>query len=308
MNKNIAVCLYTYDRVDDVRINLEIIKDIWEKSNLFDTITIIHSYNGEENWYPKQYLEDTLIRIANRGHFFGASDLIESGINFIFNNNNSIDYIITLAADTWFLNPAFINNILEKMISENRQVAASCWGNPFDNDPMRMGLSTDFFIINKNWAKEYKLFPLHFDAFYKKYFEILAYEKKVIYLERVFSLHFFKSAQKYFGIKVPDHLLTYKKDELLYRILEREPVHNYYSDRIYRKDASFFEKMKKMFNLKSKGYRNMYWPSIPLLTHHDKYLKQKHLKNHTYPKSEFTLKFINSENLDYFNEYCIDYK
>ncbi len=303
MKPNIAVALYTFNRIDDVKINLEIINDIWKKSGLFENIYIVHSFNGKKNWYPKKYLEDKLIRLPNRGHFFGAADLIESGINYLNETDHPADYIVTLAADTWLLDPNFIHKIISQMISENKYVAASTWGNPFENDPMRMGISTDFFIVNNNWVKKYNLFPLKYDEFYKKYFEVLMFQKKVVYLERVFSLRLFQSAQKYFGKKYADHVLKRKKDELLYRIKEREPVHNYYKDRIYRPKAPLAVKIKRFFDIDFRQYRNMYWPSIQLLTHHNPITKQKHLQNHNYPQMKYTQKFIEAKNLDYFNNH-----
>lgn len=302
MKRNIAVAVYTYDRVDDARINFEIIRNIWEGSEYFKNVTIIHSYNGDLKWYPDQYLENKLIRIKNRGHYPGAADLIESGVNYVLNNKTEIDYVVTLAADTWILDPIFVHNIIEKMAVEGRYVAASCWGNPFENNPMKMGLSTDLFVIDTRWAKDCVLFPLNYDDFYKKYFEVLIFEKKIVFLERVFSLRFFQASQKHFGYMVSDYELAKKKDELLHRITEREPVHNYYPDLIYRKDAPLKVKIKKAFNIDSPGYRNMYWPKIGLLTHHDPIQKQKDLINHSYPNMKYTNKFVKSNNLDYYNK------
>ena len=301
MKLNIAVALYTFNRIDDVKINLEIIRDIWEKSGLFKKTYIVHSFNGKNNWYPQKYLEDKLIRIPNRGHFWGAADLIESGINFFNETNHSADYIVTLAADTWLLNPDYIHKIIKQMKSENKYVASSTWGNPFETDPIRMGMSTDFFIVNQKWSQKYNLFPLNYDEFYKKYFEVLMFQKKVVYLERIFSLRFFQSVQKYYGKKYADHTLTRKKDELLYRIKEREPVHNYFKDRVYRPQAPFQTKVKRFFNTDFRQYRNMYWPTIELLTHHDPVTKQKHLQNHNYPQMKYTKKFVEAKNLNYFN-------
>jgi hypothetical protein len=302
---NIAVAVYTYDRTDDARINFEIIRGIWEKSKLFNKILLIHTYNGKKEWYPNTYLEDKLIRIDNRGHFFGAADLIESGINLVSEKYKDIDYIVTIAADTWLLNVEFLHSVIENMYLNNKYVAASSWGNPFksNEDVTKTGISTDLFIVNRKWALDYKLFPLKFDEFYKRYYEVLAFMRIVIYVEKIFSLRFLESAQKYFGNSISDHELTNKKDELLYRIAEREPVHNYYSDLIYRPNAPYLVKLKRLLNIESYGYRNMYWPSIELLTHHDLITKQKHLRNHNYPDMEYTKKFINANNLDYFNKH-----
>jgi hypothetical protein len=189
------------------------------------------------------------------------------------------------------------------MKSKNKFVAASAWGSPFDNDPMKIGMSTDFFITDLKWAKKYDLFPLKYDQFYQKYFEVLMFQKKVVYLERVFSLRFFQSVQKYFGKKFADHTLTRKKDDLLYRISEREPVHNFYKDRVYRPKAPLSTRIKKFLDIDFRGYRNMYWPSIEMLTHHDPKTKQKHLRNHQYPQTKYTKKFLNSTNLEYFNNH-----
>lgn len=56
--KNIGVLIYTYNRIDDAMVNMDIIRNIWEKSKYFEDVKIIHSFNGEKSWYPKKELEE----------------------------------------------------------------------------------------------------------------------------------------------------------------------------------------------------------------------------------------------------------
>lgn len=59
--KKIGALIYTQDRVDDARINFEIVRNVWQKTKFFKSVEIVHSYNGKSEWYPKKYLEDVLV-------------------------------------------------------------------------------------------------------------------------------------------------------------------------------------------------------------------------------------------------------
>lgn len=77
--KNLGILIYTYNRIDDAKINMEIIKNVWQADDYFENLEIIHAFNGKKEWYEKKYLEDKLVRIRNTWHFQGASDLIDVG-------------------------------------------------------------------------------------------------------------------------------------------------------------------------------------------------------------------------------------
>src|SRR3972149_8871074 len=123
----IAVVISTYNRVDDAKINMEIIRAIWEKSNLFGNIKIIHSYNGKKQWYPEKYLEDSLVVTENKGHFHGAADLLDAGFLEIEKSEWNTDYAIFLAADTWLTKPAFILRLLNEIKEKNLYLATNTW-------------------------------------------------------------------------------------------------------------------------------------------------------------------------------------
>ena len=52
--KNIGVLIYTYNRVDDAKINMDIIRNVWEKSKYFENVKIIHSFNGGKKLVSKE--------------------------------------------------------------------------------------------------------------------------------------------------------------------------------------------------------------------------------------------------------------
>ena len=124
MKLKIGFLIYTYNRIDDAKINMEIIRDIWTKSKLFSDIRIVHAYNGEKEWHPKKYLEDDLIFMKNPGHFQGAAELIDAGIKKFQEKYKNIDYVIVTAPDTWLIRPEYINKII---INTECLAVANCY-------------------------------------------------------------------------------------------------------------------------------------------------------------------------------------
>ena len=78
-------------------------------------------------------------------------------------------------------------------------------------------------------------------------------------------------------------LLKKAADSLVYRMKDREPVHD----------------EKKLFGIK-KG-RKHYWKDIGLLTHHEPEPKQKILKQNNLSLGKFSSILIKSEDLSYYN-------
>lgn len=68
----IGCVIYTYNRINDARINQELTREILGKSKKLGGVFIVHAYNGEESFGYQRYLEDKLITLKNRGHFKGA--------------------------------------------------------------------------------------------------------------------------------------------------------------------------------------------------------------------------------------------
>jgi hypothetical protein len=282
---NIGVLIYSYDRLDDARINMEIIRHTWTQNQLFATIKIVHAFNGDQSWWREAYLEDDVVYLKNSGHLSGAENLVNEGLARFFSNFSNTDYIVVLASDTWLVKPEYVADVIHKMRSGRRFLATSAWGEPGNSDLFRCGMALDFFIIDAKWAKLNTLFPLRYTEFSSKYSELLAYMDMVPIPEGVFGLRFQQAIAR--ACPTPGEDRT--KDECLkhiHRMIEREPVH------ILNK-RRFWSKPEKV--------RVMYWPSIGLLTHHDPVKKQRVFRNLNVRCGGHGDRFMRADNLDYFN-------
>jgi len=205
--------------MDDCRIQQELSKSVYAK--VFGGVHLVHAYNGKPSFGYKKYLEDKLIKIKNRGHFQGASDLINSGLSY-FNDHRikGLRYVLVTAADTWLIKKDFLKNLIDKMQRENKVFAASSWGAAKAPDKMT-GFSTDFFIIDIGWNRKSGLFPLDYTGFKKRFANFFYLQYSQPTLEAAVQYAF----QKYFADLFMDNDLWRERDRHLRRISEREPVH-----------------------------------------------------------------------------------
>lgn len=157
----LAVLLITHNRIDDVKVSMEIVRRIWSKSPLLKNVEIYHAYNGEKENYPHKYLEDVLIYRPNLGHYFGAADLLDAGFSAISSSGKNYDYIFALSGDVWLTKPEKIEEILKKMKYKKYQLAATLWPNTFFIPTL---FATEFFIITQELAE--KAFPLRLEKFF----------------------------------------------------------------------------------------------------------------------------------------------
>lgn len=276
----IGVVIYTYDRVDDVKINMEIIRSLWSKLPIFSDATIVHAYDGQKSWYSKKYLENFLVRMKNPGHFQGASDLIDAGMKILIQKKD-IDYAVVLAADTWLLNPEYIANAIGRMREKDLYLATCPWGLPNRNDIRDVGVATDFFCLDIKWARKYKLFPLRYKEFYKKYGEYLLYKSgSNLMLEKLMLMRFMQATKR---MICSDNLYKAVAKEKIYWFSDREPIHSH-------------------INKRGLWVRKMRWDKIGLETSHDPLQKKKFLKKFDFIKGRNTKRLLGSKDLSYFNE------
>ena len=151
----LAVLLITYDRIEDVKISMKLIRKLWSQEKDLQDIDIYHAYNGEFKNYPKKYLENKLIRRPNPGHYQGAADLINAGIKEILNSQKNYDYVFIMSGDVWLIKPKNLTQILKTMSIKNYQMATSLWPDLFF---IPRYFSSEFFIIAPTLAQ--KIFPL----------------------------------------------------------------------------------------------------------------------------------------------------
>ena len=277
---NIAVVISTYNRVDDARINMEIIRNVWEKTNLFGKINIVHSYNGKKEWYLEKYLEDSLVVTENKGHFHGAANLLDAGFLEIERCKWDVDYLVFLAADTWITKPDFILSLLNEIKEEKLYLATNTWDAlPDKPGNVLKAMASDFFVLDYKWALDLNIFPLDYGKFKEKYEDLFYYQGGQIMVEKILMAHVFRAIHDQTNNDPELPALVKNKIKV---IEEREPVH---------------EKIDE----NGLWVRKMYWPKIGLITNHKSEEKKKILKDLGLNVGPNCKKLINSENLDYFN-------
>lgn len=147
MKNKIAILIRVYDRVEDLKYNLEIIRKTW---TLFNYHIIVVS-----NGYPsgfiidndcKQYIDDLIILEHNSGHKRGNSQLLLEGIKHIPAN---CKYTIILEADTWIYTDKVIARYIKLMNSKSDIIWCSAdW---YDKD---YALATDIAIISTAYINQ----------------------------------------------------------------------------------------------------------------------------------------------------------
>jgi len=276
----IGVLIYTYNRTDDAKINMEIIRSVWKKSKYLKNVKIVHSFNGEKKWYSKKYLEDDLVVMKNSWHFQGASDLIDIGIQTFQKKYKNIDYVIVLASDTWLIKSVYVEGILNKMKKDDLYLATCPWGLPKRNDIRDVGMAVDFFIIDLKWATKYKMFPINYFDFHRKYGELISYQRGGnVMLEKLAYARYLKA------LNMEENFGGVARKQAIRKLLDlkdRVPIHTHIDKQ------GFWE-------------RTMYWPKIGLLSHHDPVPKKEILKKNNIKDGGNIKKLLKSKNFLYFN-------
>lgn len=270
--------IYTYNKIDDARINQELSRGVLGGSEKLGGVYIVHVYNGDKKFGYEKYLEDELVKIKNRGHFQGAVDLINAGIKSISKRKN-IRYVLVTASDTWFIKREFIEDLIEKMQREDKYIATSAWGISKDDSIFKMGFSQDFFILDLEWNKKSKFYPIDYDKYLDKFLDIShAIGGTFLIPERAVGYYWLRY---WYGKGYKDNDLGKMAKEKILRIAEREPIH-------------LFDWSK----------RKMEWSELGLYTWHEADSKQKILKD---AKSnifigEYGNKLLYAKELSYFNK------
>jgi hypothetical protein len=276
------VLVYTHDRIDDARVNLEIIRHHWSTHPMFATTRIVHATNGKQSWYPNATIEDVLVRRRNTGHFRGASELIDAGIATFQKKYPDIDELVVLAADTWLLNPAYLAKIIDAM-DQKGQVLATCpWGLPNRDNLWEVGLAIDFFIVNMAWARRSKMFPLAYQRFYDSYGEFLLYQRgSQVMPEKVLLLRFVQALRRQ---GMTENTSKIETEARIYRLRDREPVHTHE-------------------DLQGLWIRRVEWKKMGLTTSHDPTVKKKFLQQFRIRGGKNIRRLLQSSDLGYYNQH-----
>lgn len=147
MKEKVAVLIRVYDRVEDLKYNLQIIRDTW--SHFIYYIIVVS--NGYPDGYviddtSKQKIDKLLVLEFNSGHKKGNSQLLIEGVKYIPSDCN---YTIILEADTWIYQDTVVKKYIASMKDSPNIVWCSAdW---YDKD---YALATDFAIIKTSYIME----------------------------------------------------------------------------------------------------------------------------------------------------------
>jgi len=154
----VAVLIRVYDRVEDLKYNLQIIRDTWKDSEYY----IIVVSNGKNNGYEipagaQQYIDRLIILEENAGHRRGNSQLLMEGAKYI---PESCEYTLILEADTW----VYTDSIIQKYTSLLSKNSNAVWASADWYDKY-YALATDYALIKTDYIRknpgifDFELFP-----------------------------------------------------------------------------------------------------------------------------------------------------
>ena len=138
LSVNSAYLITSHNRLTQTKAQIDLIKNLYSKYPTLSNIDIFHAYNGDHNSYPEPYFGEEIIRRENPGHFRGAVDLLNSGMEIILKSKNYYKYIIVASGDVWWVNPKAIIKVINDMEQNGKLLYTSIW---FIN-----AYSTEFFI------------------------------------------------------------------------------------------------------------------------------------------------------------------
>lgn len=145
--KNIIVIIRVYDRVEDLKYCLQIIKRTWLACK-YDICVVS---NGKSAGYiiPDEILnsvDSSVILEDNVGHLKGNSQLLLAGFDNV--NISSYDYCIILEADTWLYTDIIITKYIDRLEETGAVWASAQWYDRF------LSLATDFAIVKTSFLKD----------------------------------------------------------------------------------------------------------------------------------------------------------
>ena len=145
--RKVAVLIRVYNRVEDLKYNLQIIVDTWLRNDYY-VIVVSNGYN--EKYFiddeSKSLIDKLVILDDNSGHRKGNSQLLLEGIKYI---PDDCSYTIILEADTWLYRDTLIRDYMDEMDEQKDVVWASA-----DWYDKQYGLATDFAIIKTQYIKD----------------------------------------------------------------------------------------------------------------------------------------------------------
>lgn len=153
----IAVLIRVYDRIEDLKYNLQIISDTWKENDYY----IIVVSNGRSNGFevlPESlpFIDKFIVLEQNAGHRKGNSQLLMEGIKAI---PADCAFTLILEADTWMYGDTIISKYTGLLKNSKAVWASADWYDKY------YALATDFAIVKTDYIRrnpgifDFELFP-----------------------------------------------------------------------------------------------------------------------------------------------------
>ncbi len=153
----VAVLIRVYDRIEDLKYNLQVISDSWTENEFY----IIVVSNGKSNGYniPEDlmpFIDKLVVLEENAGHRRGNSQLLMEGSKYI---PGDCPFTLILEADTWMYGDALISKYTNLLSKTDAVWASADWYDKY------YALATDFALVKTRYIKEnpgifdFELFP-----------------------------------------------------------------------------------------------------------------------------------------------------
>lgn len=141
----VAILLRVYSRVEDLKYNLQIIRDTWTQNDYY----IIVVSNGTSDGYlidhnSQQKIDKLVLLEENGGHMGGSNQLLHEGLKYI---PDDCVYTLILEADTWLYGDSLISKYVSLMKKTNTVWASADWYDKY------VSLAVDFAIIKTDFIK-----------------------------------------------------------------------------------------------------------------------------------------------------------
>ncbi len=230
---SICVIIRVYNRVEDLKWCLNIIKDTWINYGYY----IIVVSNGKQNGFliddeTKSKIDCFVELEENTGHLTGNAQLLLEGHSHIPNN---CDYTILLEADTWIYSDELIKSYVERLKSTNAVWASAKWHDA------SVSLATDFAIVQTKLLNEHQQildFSIDPERYVASY--LLHNNFMFIYIVENMPVHvpsyikFFPYARRTrFNVFPNSKMVTYHIEELKGGIKDKKKYFNILSGKNY---------------------------------------------------------------------------
>lgn len=266
MKEKVCVLIRVYDRIEDLELNLDIIKKTWRLNDYY----IIVSSNGKSHGFSlsdKVYAHsDRIIELEyNAGHLKGNSQLLMEGVKCI---PNDCQFTVLLEADNWL----FTDELISKYISENKKQgavwASARWYDRFYSN------ATDFAVVKTDFLR-YNMDVVNFNDYPECWVSNYLKENnaKCLYIKELMPVSLPGYIKKYpfaprgrFYIFPRGRMVTHHIEDIRYGIEEKKFYFNVVSKSIFfetniRKNM-FIERLKiKTFILLSTLFVRRSWYS-----------------------------------------------